>query len=414
MLNEVNTLQLEKEIVLREFDSTFSDLLFLSRQNELIDFINTENPIYKNAVDFEYYQLSKLKKKYDQIRFIDQDGMEKSRVNYNSGNPGIVELKDLQSKKDRYYFNDSFNLKKGDIYASPFDLNIEKGIVERPFKPMIRFGTPVFDDLGNKKGVVILNYLGESLIKTILDIAKLSSDNIMLVNSDGYWLIATEKENEWGFMFDYKHNIKFSNDFSKEWEKIYKNNSSQFITDNGLFTSTTINPLSSKIITSNGSWRAFDKSEKVFSAKKYYWKLISYVPTSKLNLMSRPLLFNLLWMGLILFLISSIPSYLIAAAVMKRRLHKLELLYMANYDKLTTLPNRKLFIDRLEQGIKIAERSKIPIGLLFIDLDGFKNVNDTLGHQAGDILLQMVSDRLLEAVRKSDTVARLGEMNLLF
>ncbi len=82
--------------------------------------------------------------------------------------------------------------------------------------------------------------------------------------------------------------------------------------------------------------------------------------------------------------------------------------YQANFDPLTRLPNRRLFLDRLEQEIKKAHRSGLPMALLFIDLDRFKEVNDSLGHDMGDLLLVEAARRLISCVRESDTVARMG------
>lgn len=82
--------------------------------------------------------------------------------------------------------------------------------------------------------------------------------------------------------------------------------------------------------------------------------------------------------------------------------------YLATHDPLTTLPNRNLFHDRLRQSIASARREKNMTALLFIDLDEFKMVNDSLGHDAGDSLLKVVSERLLTCVRDVDTIARLG------
>jgi len=82
--------------------------------------------------------------------------------------------------------------------------------------------------------------------------------------------------------------------------------------------------------------------------------------------------------------------------------------YLATHDPLTTLPNRNLFHDRLRQSIASARREKNTTALLFIDLDEFKMVNDSLGHDAGDSLLKIVSERLLTCVRDVDTIARLG------
>jgi diguanylate cyclase (GGDEF)-like protein len=89
----------------------------------------------------------------------------------------------------------------------------------------------------------------------------------------------------------------------------------------------------------------------------------------------------------------------------EERRHHLE---RSLHDRLTGLPNRELLHDRLEQAIRSAERLEQDAVGIFIDLDGFKPVNDTYGHEAGDHVLQIVAKRLRHAVRESDTVARLG------
>ncbi|BCK87873.1 hypothetical protein MIZ01_1670 [Sideroxyarcus emersonii] len=81
---------------------------------------------------------------------------------------------------------------------------------------------------------------------------------------------------------------------------------------------------------------------------------------------------------------------------------------LAHFDQLTNLPNRTLLLDRLAQAISISSRTNRKISLLFIDLDGFKLVNDTYGHDVGDRLLIEVGKRLLSSIREGDTVARLG------
>ena len=85
-----------------------------------------------------------------------------------------------------------------------------------------------------------------------------------------------------------------------------------------------------------------------------------------------------------------------------------ELNKLANYDSLTGLPNRLLFADRLEQMLVQSRRTGDPIALLYLDLDGFKNVNDSLGHNMGDTLLRAVTSRLRNCLREEDTIARLG------
>jgi diguanylate cyclase (GGDEF)-like protein len=81
---------------------------------------------------------------------------------------------------------------------------------------------------------------------------------------------------------------------------------------------------------------------------------------------------------------------------------------MALHDALTGLPNRRLLMDRLSLAIAHARRNKSTMAVMYLDLDGFKQINDTLGHDAGDALLCAVATRLVSAVRQEDTVARLG------
>ena len=85
-----------------------------------------------------------------------------------------------------------------------------------------------------------------------------------------------------------------------------------------------------------------------------------------------------------------------------------ELFYLAHYDHLTRLPNRMLMNDRLQRACREAKRNSSLVGLMFVDLDRFKQINDTMGHSFGDLLLQAVAERLESCVRCNDTVARLG------
>jgi diguanylate cyclase (GGDEF)-like protein/PAS domain S-box-containing protein len=85
-----------------------------------------------------------------------------------------------------------------------------------------------------------------------------------------------------------------------------------------------------------------------------------------------------------------------------------DLRYMANYDHLTGLPNRSLLIERIDHAVELLARKKNNLAIFFIDLDRFKQVNDTLGHDAGDMLLKEITLRLTKILRQEDTLARLG------
>ncbi len=104
------------------------------------------------------------------------------------------------------------------------------------------------------------------------------------------------------------------------------------------------------------------------------------------------------------------PRYVISVVedISERKRAEEQLTHLAHYDVLTNLPNRVLFYDRLRHALAQARRHQYTVGVMFIDVDRFKNINDTLGHAVGDILLQQVSQRLSGAIRTADTVGRLG------
>jgi diguanylate cyclase (GGDEF)-like protein len=101
-------------------------------------------------------------------------------------------------------------------------------------------------------------------------------------------------------------------------------------------------------------------------------------------------------------------KYLDLRDVTERRRTEAALTYQALHDALTELPNRHLLRDRLQQAVLVARRHNQPLSLLFMDLDRFKEVNHTLGHHSGDLLLQQVALRIRGMLRESDTIARLG------
>ncbi len=98
----------------------------------------------------------------------------------------------------------------------------------------------------------------------------------------------------------------------------------------------------------------------------------------------------------------------IAGIIIKRQREEAQLWKLAHYDTLTGLPNRSLFNNHLEHSIQVAKRTRQKLALLFLDLDKFKDINDTQGHEAGDTVLQYIAHSIQSCLRQGDTIARLG------
>lgn len=407
MTMEIHSLDLQVATLDHELNSVAGDVLFLAEENELMLHLDSGNSALFDDMAREYERLVRNRPSYDQTRYIDSTGMERVRVNNRDGFIESVPSSGLQDKGNRYYFLDCYALGERAIFLSPLDLNVENCKIESPPRPMLRIGTPVFDSARRKRGIVLINYDASSLLQHILQSGIGSEGVSMLLNEDGYWLMSPDRDKEWGFMYPDRADVTFARDYPDEWLRMKDREEGQFRTEKGLFTFKVIHPHEDlkrfcKTIS------ALSPSSKGHAAESYHWILISRVLPETLDAYTRNLLFKLFMGGGALFLVVAFGAWNLALAVSRRRIYQAQLIAMAMYDALTGLPNRKLFFDRLDAGISNAHRYGRRLALLYIDLDGFKQVNDTMGHQAGDQLLIAVGEALRKTVRKSDTVARLG------
>ncbi len=392
---EQHSVNLQREVLRNHLTSIFSDLLFLAGQEELKAYLDDDSSTNLNLINSEYLTFSASKKIYDQVRYLDSDGLEVARVNFNNGQLASVPKGKLQSKQNRYYFMDALKLNKGEVFVSPLDLNIERGKVEEPYKPMIRFGTPVYDRTGIKRGVVLLNYMGSNLISLIQDVGSVARGQTMLLNADGYWLEHPEADKAWGFMFEDKSHLSLAKQHPEVWNQMLARDSDHLHIPQGTYVYTTI-------------YMHDFSSEITVNYDDYFWKIVSFVPADNLSSYVKDLKNSLFVLGAGLLLLIAVVSWYFSLAITRRKLYQAQLVSMAHYDALTGLPNRTLLFERLNQSLQQAKRYDRMCALLYVDLDGFKQINDTLGHDAGDELLVETGERMEICCRASDTVARLG------
>ena len=278
-----NILLLQK-VIENEFEENAYNLIFLANHTALHRWLNTGSPADRAAVTDLFKKLCKESGKYDQIRFLDRSGMEAIRVNYKNGTPEAVLGDQLQDKSKRYYFPEAIQLERNRIFVSPFDLNIENGEIERPFKPMIRFAMPVYNARGDIAGIILFNYLGNHLIKTLDAISDSTAGNIILLNSGGYWLKGLTPEQEWGFMFPHLKNERFALKHPAAWNEINRQDQGQFISDQAFISYATVRFTDLGLFSPDGYGHAFNPCGHVNGS--YYLKVASVMSPDAFNQIS--------------------------------------------------------------------------------------------------------------------------------
>ena len=211
-----------------------SEVSILASSPLLKNFLESGSEQDRSALNQAYRDVARNRQFYHQIRYLDESGMERVRVDSDEGLVKIIAQARLQDKSGRYYFTDAFALDKGEFYFSRFDLNIEHGQIELPYRPMLRVAQPVFDDESNKRGIAIINYAGAQILEDFA--AQFVRDQLshaMLLDGFGYWLMGPDKDAEWGFMFNNDHS--FASRFADEWSTISQQPGGQFQNDKGLF-----------------------------------------------------------------------------------------------------------------------------------------------------------------------------------
>lgn len=567
-LSEEAAVQVGATSIKQIVQSITSDLAFLAEQETFIQVISSENSKLRDFLIKDWQSLSRTKGTYDQIRWLDANGQEQMMVNFNNGRPVSVTTEKLQNKGGRYYFKDAIKLNKGEFFISPLDLNIEHGKIELPLKPMIRIGTPVFDLNGKKQGIILLNYLGKTMLEEFGRVMGNTNQLAWLLNCDGFWFKGPSSDLEWGFMYQ-NPEASMAHRYPRAWKQILSREQGQFEDGNGLWTFTTVYPLVEGQKTSAGTHETFAASRSGLESKDYCWKSVLLLPADEYRSATIKTGIKLLAVTFAILVGLFAGSWRLASAwvreeeveeelrrinlnlertvdertkelrheikerqkiedelrdreerfrsitatssvamiitvddlgnvitwnsaaertfgykesevlgqsltafmperyraahregleravktevfhiigksievhglkkngeefpielslgswkqggtryfsavihdISERKLAEEELKHMATHDSLTGLPMRHLCLDRISSAVASARRNKDSTAVLFIDLDGFKAVNDTMGHDAGDYLLVSVSQRLIDSVREVDAVARIG------
>ncbi len=312
--NEEKAAEIARQRAVTELTSVLLDIRYLTQQQFLKRWFDRGDAASLFDLANEYRLFSMKKRVYDQIRLIDLDGREQVRVNWNEGNPEVTPKSRLQDKGDRYYVRETLKLSPDGVYISPFDLNQEKGVVENPIKPVIRFGALAHDADGNRKGMVVLNYRGQRLLSYISALTNQTMGRLWLLNDKGYWLIDPGRGDEWAFMPPDSQEQSFASRYPSAWTEIGRSDvSGQFLDNGNLFTYSKIVALASDLPLIAPSL------DPTFNTSKQNWVVVTQVSSEELGSRRLALLEDFLLAFCALAVLLGVVSVLIARNAVHRR-----------------------------------------------------------------------------------------------
>jgi diguanylate cyclase (GGDEF)-like protein len=401
---EEHTLASVRNVVSSEMYRMASDLMFLT--DVFIDYGSADDGY--ETVKSLWSDFAGRESTYDQIRFIDAQGDEVIRINYDAGMGVATEAEELQNKSGRYYFEDSIVLPEGEIYVSKLDLNMEKGVVELPYKPMIRMATPVYGEDGAAKGIVIVNYSAKYMLQYLDELASTAVGELYMMNPDGYWFYNEENSaKEWDFMFTGGEDVTFAAEFPEAWRVIKDLDSGTVWADEGIFVYKTITPLGEGAV-----YKAIQSHYNAF-LEEDEWILVSYLHPDNND---AQLFFTSYWDEvlytiqnniLILALIAGLSVFL-AIFILIRKAAVERTKYFSEYDTMTGVLNRRAGMELLKREYRYARETGEALSICFADVNGLKQVNDVIGHEAGDELITGVVEVVKRHIRQTDFVVRMG------
>ena len=322
----------------REFATLNHDIRFLTHYRTITNCIEYPSPdnIKEAANFFSFFIESNTM--YDQIRWLDETGKERIRVRLVNGAAVVVPDNQLQDKTERYYSSKILNLKRDEIYYSPLDLDVIGDDIETPYKPILRIAYPVFDSAGSRKGAIMLNYLGDTILDYLRQIQAVPFLHLEMLNPEGYWILNTHKPDlEWGFMFN-ESEKRLAVISPKAWEALVEGKK-EIVT------------------TPEGMWKFASASP--FLEAGYKWILVIHLMPARLHKISEQSLF----LGVLITLITWIISFLIVSSLTLSKLQR-ERDYQLLMKQSTELQETNHSLEESLTSLRLAQNEIIRVGRL--------------------------------------------------
>ncbi|MGB4781083.1 cache domain-containing protein, partial [Candidatus Methylomirabilis sp.] len=205
----------------RVFDMAQGDLPILSQLPEMRELVRAkagtnlrEIELARTVVGQVFLTFSSNRKVYNQLRYLDENGREVVRVDYDGTHPPrLIPWERLQEQRQRDYFSETMTLEPGQVYTSPLGLNQERGQIEVPYHPVIRYATPLFDDAGHRRGIVIINLMVGPFLDELYHETKAARKVVYAVDQEGFYLLHPDPVKQWGGPRDLNTGERLQRDF---------------------------------------------------------------------------------------------------------------------------------------------------------------------------------------------------------
>ena len=507
-------------------------LELLKNSPAMVEYLSSGSPQDRVRLEMLFKNITNTYHRFDQLRLLDNSGYELVRVNMQQAAAQAIPAAQLQDKSHRYYFKEARALAAGEVFVSRMDLNVERGVIEQPHKPMLRFATAVLDADGEQAGILILNVKAQDMLERFRQqMSRRIDQQGMLLDPQGYWLSNHQRSNEWGADLG-KPEHNFATLYPDAWPAIAGQNSGVLETAQGVFRFQSVEPFA--LNTHQPSTTGQAALLSATSIDNTAWKLVIFMPKGLIQAQS--FLYQPLGRVLLALLLVSLAgvAWLLANNTVQKQVrrrydtavsaelsdlyehapcgyHSLDaqghfirinhtelewlgysrqevigqpfvrfltpesqqrfaefftalkteqeidnivlemqckngstfyvstsatslkdqqghfaiartsvfditdriqlekkLEQLANIDVLTQVSNRRHFYERGELEFQRAVRYQHRLALLMFDIDYFKRINDTYGHDGGDIVLQQLATSVQDSLRELDVFARFG------
>ena len=269
-----------ERLIRRDFRSALNDLVQVAENDHAIKAVcDHELSAQLNIADHLEF-MTDLRGIYDQVRLIDASGMEIVRIDYKNGRAIMRPAEELQNKRHRYFFREAMALPKGSVYISPFDLNIEHGEIERPFKPVIRLASPIINHHGQTMGVAVFNYRGDIILDQVRKASAERFGTYVLLNKNGYYLEGFRKDDAWGFQLPKRAGKTFQATYPNIWQSIQTQADGRIRNETGEFLFHTVSPMqeAASLLKEMG----LDDTNAIHNRDIREWILVAYIPETRL------------------------------------------------------------------------------------------------------------------------------------